>query len=283
MSNGGRSKSPSQPETPRLDVRDLRFVDATYVEHVLSDEYLPAIDSFTQQEVARAFNSADALLWCSINGGSGDNSNASAASSDQSLPIGRQSQSLLQCVATWIGLLCQVTCVLHQIPGCQTECEQVMIGLMTQFLERCELKFRELITSSSQVSAGEANSSGSDGTATVFVASSSQFVTTSAQLRDLLQQHSMFHDAEDISSDDSGADESVDAIIAEKEILLLERLKDDRSLHKNEIILEYKTLRSLLLLQRSLVSCGYLPRFCSSFSFSLAYRYSMIRSYFLGC
>lgn len=77
-----------------------------------------------------------------------------------------------------------------------------------------------------------------------FVAISSIFVGHTP-LRDLLKQHSMLTGAEDAATDEA---------LAQKESLLLEQLKSDRSLHRNEIIFDYRVLRSIALLQRSLVS-----------------------------
>lgn len=108
-----------------------------------------------------------------------------------------------------------------------------MLNLMSQFLERCDAKFRELVTSKA-----------TEETSLTFVAISSSFISN-APLRDLLKQHSMLTGAED---------EQMDTILAQKESLLLEKLKSDRSLHRNEIIFDYRILRSVALLQRSLVS-----------------------------
>jgi exocyst complex component 4 len=197
------------------------FIDASFVEGVLSEEYLPAIENYAMQELTRAFNGTDALLWHAL------------TEPDAALAIGRGANSLLHCVSSFIGLLCQVTCVLHQIPGSQAECEQLMISLMNSFLDRCEAKFRDLVT----------NKAASDeGAAPTFVAVSSTFVAHEA-LRQLLQQHSMLTGAED---------ETLDGILARKESFLLEKLKSDRSLHRNEIIFDYRILRSIALMQRSL-------------------------------
>lgn len=211
-----------------LDASQLRFVDATFVEHVLAEEYIPAVENYILQELARSFNGADALLWQEI------------VDVDVTLPVGRRACCLLNCVAAFVGLLSQVACVLHQIPGSQAECEQLMTTLMSQFLERIDAKFRELVTSKATDDASGA---------TAFIAISSQFVMN-GELRALLAKHSML--AENGSSEEAG-NEELDAIVAEKEILLLEGLKNDRSLHMNEIIFDSRIIRSITLLQRSLV------------------------------
>lgn len=203
------------------------YVDAVYVESVLSQEYLPSIDDYMSQELTKAFNGADSLLWHSL------------AEPDQSLAIGRAAQSLLMCVSAFVGLLSQVASVAHQIPGSQAECEQLILNLMAQFLERCDAKFRELVTS---------KPSSEDTNAPTFVAISSAFVAHTP-LRELLAQHTMLTGAED---------EELDVLIAKKESVILEKLKSDRSLHRNEIIFDYRTLRSIALLQRSLVRPHYL-------------------------
>jgi exocyst complex component 4 len=201
------------------DQKDGQFVDATFVENVLSEEYIPAIENYAVQELTRVFNSAEALLWHPL------------LEVNQTLAIGKGANSLLVCISTFVGLISQVACVLHQIPGSQTECEQVMLNLMSQFLERCDAKFRELVTSKT-----------TEDTSLTFIAISSSFVSH-VPLRDLLKQHSMLAGAED---------ELMDTMLAQKESLLLERLKSDRSLHRNEIIFDYRILRSVALLQRSL-------------------------------
>lgn len=211
-----------------LDASQLRFVDATFVEHVLAEEYIPAIENYILQELARSFNGADALLWQEI------------VEVDMTLPVGRHACCLLNCVSAFVGLLSQVACVLHQIPGSQAECEQLMTTLMAQFLERIDAKFRELVTSRATDDASGA---------TAFIAISSQFVMN-GELRALLAKHSML--TKDESAGEAG-NEELDAIVAEKEILLLEGLKSDRSLHRNEIIFDSRIIRSIALLQRSLV------------------------------
>lgn len=128
--------------------------------------------------------------------------------------------------------MCHVASLIHLIPGSQAEGEQLMLSLMNQFLEKCDAKFRELITSKTT----------EEGLPT-FVSISSSFVTNTA-LRQLLQQHSFLSGAED---------RDADSLMSQKESVLLEKLKSDRSLHRNEIIFDYRVLRSIALLHRSLV------------------------------
>lgn len=204
------------------DHSDVRHNDAIFVEEVLSKEYIPTVESFVIQELAAAFNGADALLWQEV------------VPIDQTLAIGKGANCMLNCVASFVGLFCQVICVLHQIPGSQAECEQLLGRLMELFLEKCQNKFADLVTNK-----------GNEETTTSFMAISSQFIVNE-QLRDLLSQHSM------LSSGDEN--ETLDAMLAQKEILLLEKLKNDRSLHRSEIIFDYRMLRSVALLQRNLVT-----------------------------
>lgn len=62
--------------------RSVQFVDTIFVENVLSEEYIPAIENYAMHELTRAFNSADALLWHPL------------TDSDQTLAIGRNANSL---------------------------------------------------------------------------------------------------------------------------------------------------------------------------------------------
>lgn len=113
-----------------------------------------------------------------------------------------------------------------------------MLSLMSVFLEKCDAKFRELVTSRP---AGPDEVPSMDAS---FVAISSVFVAHPS-LRDLLMQHSMLSGAEDADSD---------LMLVEKESILMEKLKNDRSLHRGEIIFDPRLLRSIILLQRSLVT-----------------------------
>lgn len=121
--------------------------------------------------------------------------------------------------------------MLHQIPGCQQEVEQLLLELLSQFLEKCDTKLRSLTSNSNS-----ATSSIFDSISVTFIGHESLWA--------LISQHSMLTGAEDAE---------MDSALAEKEILLLEKLKSDRSLHRNEVILDYRVLRSICLLQRSLV------------------------------
>lgn len=87
-----------------------------------------------------------------------------------------------------------------------------------------------------------------------FESASSTYVNN-RELRNLLEQHSMLHGTED---------ELLDLTLAKKEIVLLEQLKKDRSFHRNEIIFEYRVLRSICLLQRS---TELLPKVLGNFTF----------------
>lgn len=108
----------------------IQYVDSTFLESVLGDEYIPVVENNVMQELTRAFLGPDAILWHPL------------IDPDQTLAIGRGSNSILSCVATFIGLLCQVVAMMHQIPASQNECEQLLLNLMSAFLEKCEAKFK---------------------------------------------------------------------------------------------------------------------------------------------
>ncbi len=95
------------------------------------------------------------------------------------------------------------------------------------------------------------NRSPSSEATSTFVAISSTFVQSS-DLRDVLLQHSMLTSG----SESAG----MNGVLAQKELLLLEALKGDRSLHRHEVIFDHRVIRSIALLQRSLEE---LPRILS--------------------
>lgn len=145
-----------------------------------------------------------------------------------------------------MGLMCQAANILNQIPGCQSDAERLLHSLMEQFLEKCNIKFRELITSKEAVDSASA-----------FVALSSTLIANN-ELSELLERFlNRYLGA-------NAGDDELEALYAQKESILLEKLKSDRSLYRNEIIFDYRVLRTILLLQRSV---ELLPRLLADSSF----------------
>lgn len=87
---------------------ESQFVDATYVENVLSEEYIPAIENYSMQELTRAFNSAEALLWHPI------------VEPNQTLAIGKGATSIL--MVPFMGKTCDFLVHFHIYRFDQSSC-----------------------------------------------------------------------------------------------------------------------------------------------------------------
>jgi len=202
--------------------RRSRFVDATFVENILSEEFLPELENAELQNLRKAAIGSDALLWHRL-----------SSIEQATLAIGKSSQSILNFVAVFVASVDRINRALHQIAGGQAEFEQILLSLCSKFVEYCDAILRSLVNRS-------ATSNSKDPVTAI-----SYVLSVQPKLLELLLRHPSM-----LADNDTGNHQ----LIAESEVLLIEKLKSDRSFQRNELIFDARVLRTLVLLQRSLVS-----------------------------
>lgn len=193
--------------------------DAEFVDQVFSKEYIPYMENYVNQEIAYAFNNLDCMVADAI------------MESGESRVQGKLANHIPRAFVSFVGLFELLVSLARMIPDYQTRFEQILLALCTTFQERVNGIFRNLTCRTAEESAGSK-----------YMTASAAFAANK-DLRDLLREHSLF------SPD---ADPSMDAALAEKEALTMERLKSDRSFVRDEIIMDYRIVHEIALLHRGL-------------------------------
>lgn len=207
------------------------------LEGILDKEYIPLVESYALQELSASFKGIDSNAW----------TNLSTDVIKQEYITGRSSNSVLNCYLTFVRLCSEICRLIYFIPEYQCDFERITEALMDQVLDKSEIKLRDLIV---------AKSTAGDEEVATTLCLSVQFAKNQ-EVRDILAQNSLLQHS---------ADAHLNELLAEKETVLMERLKSDRSINKSELISDPKTIRNLALLQRSfeqlgalLMSGAYLP------------------------
>lgn len=185
-------------------------------------EYIPFVESYMLHELVAAFKGTESSSWA----------DHSANAIKQDIPIGRNASSVLCCYLTFVRLFSQISRLVYFLPNYQAPFERVMEQLCDQLLDKSEVKLRDLIL---------AKFSAEEDLASNLLCLSVQ-LARNAEIRSILAQNTLLH---------GYADAQLNRLLAEKETIVMERLKGDRSIGRSELISEPKTLRDLALLQRS--------------------------------
>jgi exocyst complex component 4 len=203
------------------------------IEGIIEKEYVPLVETHSIHELSVAFKGIDGATWVNI----------SNDPIKQECIAGRASSSVLSCYLTFVRLFSELCRLIYFLPDYQAVFERILESLMEQLLDKSEIKLRDLIL---------AKSSGEDDLSSTVLCLSVQ-LAKNQDIRDILSQNTLLRGV---------ADSGLNRLLAEKETLLMERLKGDRSIGRSELIQNPKTVRNLALLQRSfeqlrgLMMCG---------------------------
>lgn len=192
---------------------------------IMEKEYIPFVENYMIHEIVSAFKGSDSSNWI-------DFSEATDSLTFDS-SIGKKSDSILCSYLTFVRLVCELCKLIYFIPSYQESFERIMESLCDQLLDKSEIKLRDLIL---------VKYNNEDDTSSNLLCFSVQFAKN-PEIRDILSQNSL------INSNSSG--HVVNSLLSEKEAVVMERLKGDRSIGKNELIFDTKVLREIALLQRS--------------------------------
>lgn len=191
---------------------------------IMEKEYIPFVENYMVHEIVSAFKGSDSSNWVDF---SESNDYLSFDSS-----IGKKSDSILCSYLIFVRLMCELCKLIYFIPSYQESFERMMELLCDQLLDKSEIKLRDLIL---------VKYNGEDDTSSNLLCFSVQFAKN-AEIRDILSQNALLS---------GGNCQMVNSLISEKEAVVMERLKGDRSIGKNELIFDSKVLREIALLQRS--------------------------------
>ena len=193
---------------------------------IMEKEYIPFVENYMIHELVSAFKGSDSSNWIDF---SDSNDSLTFDSS-----IGKKSDSILCSYLTFVRLMCDLCKLIYFIPSYQELFERIMELLCDQLLDKSEIKLRDLIL---------VKYSGEDDASSNLLCFSVQFAKN-PEIREILAQNTLINNNVSNSS-------AVSQLLSEKEAVIMERLKGDRSIGKNELIFDAKVLREIALLQRS--------------------------------
>lgn len=195
-------------------------------ESILEKEYIPFVENYMIHELVSAFKGSDSSNWVDFS----DSSDSITFNST----IGKKSDSILCSYLTFVRLICEACRLIYFIPSHQDSFERIMEQLCDQLLDKSEVTLRDLIL---------VKYSGEEDSASNLLCFSVQFAKN-PEIREILGQNSLLQAA-------ATTNVQLNRLLSEKEAILMERLKGDRSIGKNELIFDPKVIRELALLQRS--------------------------------
>jgi exocyst complex component 4 len=193
------------------------------VETILEKEYIPFIENYMIHELVSAFKGSASSNWIDLSDSS-DSFNSS---------IGKKSDSIISSYLTFVKLICECCKLIYYLPSHQESFERIMEQLCDQLLDKSEVKLRDLIL---------VKSCGDDESSSNLLCFSVQFAKN-AEIREILNQNGLLQG--------TSPNVQLNRLLSEKEAIVMERLKGDRSIGKNELLFDPKVLRELALLQRS--------------------------------
>lgn len=220
-------------------VRDLRTDDAVlvdsnesimkYFENAVEKEYIPFLETYMVHELVSAFKGRDSSNWV-------DFSTLSSSEAGMALTfdssVGKKADSILCSYLTFVKLMCESCKLIYFLPTHQESFENIMEQLCDQLLDKSEVKLRDLLL---------VKYNGEDDSASNLLCFSVQYAKN-AEIRSILSQNTLLSESANVN---------LNRLLSEKEILLMERLKGDRSIGKNELLFDPKVIREMALLQRS--------------------------------
>lgn len=193
-------------------------------ESMMEKEYIPFIENYMIHELVSSFKGSDSSNWVDF------------ADSDDSVTfnssIGKKSDSILCSYLTFVRLICEACKLIYFLPTYQESFENIMEQLCDQLLDKSETKLRDLIL---------VKYSGEEDASSNLLCFSVQFAKN-PEIRSILSQNGLLQGTPNVQ---------LNRLLSEKEALVMERLKGDRSIGKNELLFDPKVLRELALLQRS--------------------------------
>lgn len=110
-----------------------RNIDSSFLETVLSEEFIPSLENYLLQEVSQAFTANGAEKWEPL------------VPSDPILPIGKKSNVFLGPFSKFTSLISRLQVILHCIPSAQVDIELLMTKAMSIFFEKCDTIYRGTI------------------------------------------------------------------------------------------------------------------------------------------
>ncbi len=195
----------------------------TFFTSAIEKEYLPFLENYVIHELVSAFMSNDQSSWIDLM--------PSQARKDAN--IGKSAGSIMTCYLTFVRLICELSRLIYFVPDCKEHFERLMEQLCDQLLDKSELRLRDLILAKFCAE--------DDASTTNSLCLSVQFAKH-PELRNILAENTLLT---------GNVNAEINRVLAEKESLLMERLKGDRSIGRSELISEAKVVRDLALLQRS--------------------------------
>lgn len=196
----------------------------TSFESIIEREYIPFVENYMIHELVSAFKGSDSSNWIDF---SDSNDSISFNST-----IGKKSDSILRSYLTFVRLICEACKLIYFIPSHQDSFEKIMEQLCDQLLDKSEIKLRDLIL---------VKYSGEEDAASNLLCFSVQFAKN-PEIRAILGQNTLLEGVANVQ---------LNRLLSEKESIVMERLKGDRSIGKNELLFDPKVIRELALLQRS--------------------------------
>ena len=191
---------------------------------ILEKEYIPFIENYMIHELVSAFKGSASSNWVDF----ADSSDSISFNSS----IGKKSDSILCSYLTFVKLICECCKLIYYIPTHQESFESIMEQLCDQLLDKSEVKLRDLIL---------VKYSGEDDSSSNLLCFSVQFAKN-PEIREILNQNGLLQGTPNVQ---------LNRLLSEKEAIVMERLKGDRSIGKNELLFDPKVMRELALLQRS--------------------------------
>lgn len=189
---------------------------------ILEKEYIPFVENYMIHELVSAFKGSASSNWIDLS----DSSDSIISS------VGKKSDSIISSYLTFVKLICDCCKLIYYIPTHQESFENIMEQLCDQLLDKSEVKLRDLIL---------VKYSGEDDSSSNLLCFSVQFAKN-PEIREILNQNGLLQGTPNVK---------LNRLLSEKEAIVMERLKGDRSIGKNELLFDPKVLRELALLQRS--------------------------------
>lgn len=193
-------------------------------ETMMEKEYIPFIENYMIHDLVSSFKNNDSSNWI-------DFSESSDCISFNS-SIGKKSDSILCSYLTFVRLICESCKLIYFLPTYQESFENIMEQLCDQLLDKSETKLRDLIL---------VKYSGEEDSSSNLLCFSVQFAKN-PDIQSILSQNGLLQGSPNVQ---------LNRLLSEKESIVMERLKGDRSIGKNELLFDPKVLRELALLQRS--------------------------------
>ena len=216
---------PSEDEGPLNQLNTINQNIIASFEAIIEKEYIPFVENYMIHELVSAFKGSDSSNWIEL-------SDSSSSIINTKCTIGKKSDSILCSYLTFVRLICESCKLIYFIPSHQESFEKIMEQLCDQLLDKSEIKLRDLIL---------VKCSGEEDTSSNLLCFSVQFAKNT-EIRSILGQNTLLQGAANVE---------YNRLLSEKESIVMESLKGDRSIGKNELLFDPKVIRDLALLQRS--------------------------------